>query len=56
VQLALPGHAGGVTFDVVTAVEARVADQNIGVLIGRDVLASAVLVYVGQSGQCTISF
>jgi hypothetical protein len=31
-------------------------DRRIGVLIGRDVLASAALMCVGQSGQCTLAF
>jgi hypothetical protein len=53
VQLALPG---GVTFARVTAVEASIAGDGLGILIGRDVLASAVLVYVGTTGQCTLSF
>ncbi len=56
VQVGLAGRGGGVAFDTVTVVEGQIADQNIGILIGRDILASAVFVYVGTSGQCTISF
>ena len=45
----------GVVFET-TAIEATLAGQNIGALIGRDVLSRAVFVYVGYGGHCTISF
>ena len=56
VQLVLAGQGSNMAFDMVTVVEASLADQQLGVLIGRDVLASAVFVYTGPARQCTISF
>jgi aspartyl protease len=44
-----------VVFEV-TAIEATLAGQNIGALLGRDLLSRAVFIYVGYAGQCTISF
>ena len=38
-----------------TAVEAPLKNQNIRCLIGRDILADAVLVYIGYTNQFTIS-
>jgi hypothetical protein len=56
IQLALTGQGSTVSFDAVTVVEAKIADQSVGVLIGRDVLASAAFMYAGQPGQCTLAF
>lgn len=39
-----------------TAIEAPLQGQNIQCLIGRDVLAHAVLVYVGYTNTFTLSF
>lgn len=40
----------------VNVVEAPLNGQNIGMLIGRDVLQHAVLVYIGYANQFTLSF
>jgi hypothetical protein len=39
-----------------TALEAPLQSQHIQCLIGRDVLAQTVLVYIGYSNQLTLSF
>jgi predicted aspartyl protease len=51
VRLLLPG---GIIFET-TAIEAPMQGQGIGALIGRDVLANAVLVYIGYMNEFTIS-
>lgn len=38
-----------------TAIEAELAGQGIGALIGRDVLSQAVLVYIGYINEFTIA-
>jgi hypothetical protein len=38
-----------------TAIEAELAGQGIGALIGRDVLSQAVLVYIGYANEFTIA-
>ena len=39
-----------------TAIEAPLQGQHIECLIGRDVLAQGVLVYIGYANQFTLSF
>jgi len=39
-----------------TAIETPLQGQNIDCLIGRDILAHAVLVYIGYGNQFTLSF
>jgi hypothetical protein len=39
-----------------TVIEAALQGQHIQALIGRDVLAHGVLVYIGYTGQFTLSF
>jgi hypothetical protein len=39
-----------------TAVEGALGGHDAKAILGRDVLARAVFVYVGWAGQCTISF
>ena len=51
VRIILPGL---VVFES-TVIEAQV-DEKIDAVLGRDVLAGAVFVYVGYTGQCTIAF
>ena len=52
VRLAFPNNVvvGG------TVIEAPLQGQHIQGLIGRDILAHGVLVYVGYTGQVTLSF
>lgn len=38
-----------------TAIEAELANQGIGALIGRDVLSQAVFVYIGYANEFTIA-
>jgi hypothetical protein len=38
------------------AAEAELAGHGTGAILGRDVLAHAVFVYIGYTGQCTIAF
>ncbi len=38
-----------------TVIEAQV-DEAIGAVLGRDVLSSAVFIYAGDTGHCTIAF
>lgn len=52
VQIVLP--ALNTVFDV-TVIEAQF-DESIGAVLGRDILASAIFLYVGATGHCTISF
>jgi hypothetical protein len=52
VRFLLPGGAAVEA----TAVEAELAGHGTGAILGRDVLAHAVFVYVGYAGQCTIAF
>lgn len=40
-----------------TVVEVQMRDEdNVSVVLGRDVLSTAVFIYVGYTGQCTIAF
>jgi hypothetical protein len=39
----------------ITVIEAQV-DDKIDAVLGRDILAGAVFVYIGYTGQCTIAF
>ena len=50
------GFPGGSFVQSAIAVEASLPSQPIQVLIGRDVLAHAVLTYIGYLNQFTISF
>jgi hypothetical protein len=51
VRLLLPSS---IVYEV-TAIEAQLANQGIGALIGRDVLSQAVLVYVGYMNEFTLA-
>ena len=53
VDLALPN---GLSVRDVVALEAPLGGQRIECLIGRDILAHGVLVYVGCANQVTLSF
>lgn len=52
VRLLFPNN---VVFEAI-AIEAPLQGQHIQCLIGRDVLAHAVMVYIGYSNQFTVSF
>jgi predicted aspartyl protease len=51
IRLLLPNS---IVFET-TAIEAQLAGQGIGALIGRDVLAQAVFVYIGYTNEFTIA-
>ncbi|MCP3980168.1 MAG: hypothetical protein GY716_12755, partial [bacterium] len=53
VSLSFPN---GVEIDSVGCIEAPLGGQHIQCLIGRDVLRQAVLVYIGETDQFTLSF
>lgn len=53
IQLVLPN---GPTADLTQAVEMPLQEQGIDVLIGRDILAGAVFVYLGTENTFTLSF
>lgn len=53
VRLIIPN---GITMDGIVVVEMPLQGQNIGALIGRDVLALGVLVYIGYANLFTMSF
>ena len=46
----------GVRLSPLRAVEAPLGDSQLGCLIGRDVLAAAVLVYDGRAGEFSLTF
>jgi hypothetical protein len=52
IRFLLPGGAE----EEVKAAGAELAGHGTGAILGRDVLAHAMFVYVGYAGQCTISF
>lgn len=52
VRIVLPNDVG---FQL-PVLEAPLEDQNIQCMIGRDILAQAVLVYIGYNNQFTLSF
>jgi hypothetical protein len=54
VRILFPAHQG--FLDDVTILEAPLAGQNINFLIGRNILARALLIYNGPHGSFTLSF
>lgn len=55
VRLTLP-HGGYLDATVIQAPPSGFAGQNIDGVVGRDVLSYAILIYMGQRGQFTLSF